>query len=175
MIKVAILVEDIFEDNELYYPYFRLQEEGFQVDLIGTEKDVVYKSKHGMPAVSNLASKDAFADDYDAVVIPGGYSPDYMRRCSDTVRFVRDMNEQKKPVAAICHGPWMMISGCDLEGCTLTGFYSIKDDIINAGAKYVDEEVVVDGNLITSRSPKDLPAFAKAIIKSINKSGTGSK
>jgi len=168
MSKIAILVEGLFEDNELYYPYFRLQEEGFQVDLIGTEKDVAYKSKHGMAApVSDLASKDAFADDYDAVVIPGGYSPDYMRRCSDTVRFVKDMNEQKKPVAAICHGPWMMISACGLKGRTLTGFYSIKDDIVNAGAKYVDKEVVVDGNLITSRSPKDLPAFLKAIIKSL--------
>ena len=167
MTRVAILVANIFEDNELFYPYFRLQEEGFQVDLVGAEKGVVYQSKHGAPAVSDLASSNASADDYDAVVIPGGYSPDQMRQCAETVRFVKDMNKKNKLIAAICHGPWMMISGCDLTGRTLTGYFSIKDDIENAGAKYVDEEVVVDGNLITSRTPKDLPAFAKAIIKAV--------
>ncbi len=167
MTRVAVLVADIFEDNELYYPYFRLQEEGFQVDLVGAEKGVVYKGKHGVPAVSDIASKDASADDYDAVVIPGGYSPDQMRRCSDTIQFVKDMSKQNKPIAAICHGPWMMISCCNLNGRTLTGFFAVKDDIVNAGATYVDEEVVVDGNLITSRTPKDLPAFAKAIVEAL--------
>ena len=165
MKKIAVLVADMFEDNELFYPYYRLQEEGFKVVLVGADKGVAYQSKHGAPAVSEIASSEAVADDFDAVVIPGGYSPDKMRTSQETVRFVKDMNTKKKLIAAICHGPWMVISGCgDLNGRTLTGYFSIKDDIINAGAKYVDEEVVVDGNLITSRTPKDLPAFAKAII-----------
>lgn len=137
------------------------------MDLVGTEKGVVYKGKYGVPALSDVASKDASADDYDAVVIPGGYSPDHMRRCPDTIRFVKDMNEQNKPIAGICHGPWMLVSCCNLNGRILTGFFSIKDDIVNAGASYVDEEVVVDGNLITSRTPKDLPAFGKAILMAL--------
>ena len=167
MKRVAILVANIFEDVELFYPYYRLLEEGFQVDLVGAEKGVDYKGKYGVPATSDVAAKDASANDYHAVVIPGGYSPDHMRRSPDTIQFVKEMNTQNKPIAAICHGPWMMASCCDLKGRTLTGFFSIKDDLVNAGARYVDEEVVVDGNLITSRTPKDLPAFAKAIIRAL--------
>lgn len=167
MKKVAILVANIFEDNELFYPYFRLKEEGYEVDLVGAEANTAYKSKHGAKAVSEKAAKDVSADDYDAVVIPGGYSPDYMRRSKETVQLVRDLNNQGKPVAAICHGPWMMASACDLKGKTLTSAPSIKDDLENAGGTYVDEEVVVDGNLITSRNPGDLPVFLKAIIKAL--------
>ena len=167
MKRAAILVANIFEDVELFYPYYRLLEEGFQVDLLGAEEGVVYKGKYGVPATSDVAARDASADDYDAVVIPGGYSPDHMRRSPDMVQFVKDMNARNKPIAAICHGPWMMASCCDLNGRTVTGFFSIKDDLVNAGANYVDEEVVVDGNLITSRTPKDLPAFTKAIIKAL--------
>ncbi|OHE44473.1 MAG: protease, partial [Tenericutes bacterium GWF2_38_8] len=109
--------------------------------------------------------KDVSASDYDAVIIPGGFSPDYMRRTQSTIDFVKEINAQKKPVAAICHGPWMMISSCDLKGRKLTGFHSVRIDIENAGAIYLDQEVVVDGNFVTSRTPKDLPAFTKAIIK----------
>ncbi|KKC29954.1 putative intracellular protease/amidase [Caldanaerobacter subterraneus subsp. pacificus DSM 12653] len=101
------------------------------------------------------------------MVIPGGYSPDHMRRCSDTVNFVKEMCQQQKIIAAICHGPWMMASSCDLKGKRVTSFFSIKDDLINAGAQYVDEEVVIDGNLITSRTPNDLVAFVKAIIEKL--------
>lgn len=169
MKKIAILVADYFEDNELFYPYFRLLEEGFSVDLVGAKKDETYKSKHNAPAISNVASKDVSANDYDAVIIPGGYSPDHMRRCPDTVKFVHEMNQQNKLIAAICHGPWMMASSCDLKERTLTGFYSIKDDLVNAGATYVDQEVVIDGNYITSRTPKDLPAFSKAILNYLSK------
>ena len=168
MKKIAILIEDLFDDKELIYPYYRMQEEGFQVDLIGAEKNFSYKSKFGMPLKSDLASRDISAKDYDAVIIPGGFSPDYMRRTQATVDFVKDMNALKKPVAAICHGPWLMISSCDLKGRKLTGFHSVRIDIENAGATYLDQEVVVDGNLITSRTPKDLPAFTKAIIKSLS-------
>ncbi len=167
MKKVAILVANVFEDNELFYPFFRLREEEHIVDLVGAEADTVYKSKNGAPVKSNKASKDVSADDYDAVIIPGGYSPDQMRRCKETVRFVKDMHERNKPIAAICHGPWMMASACDLKGRRVTGFDSIKDDMVNAGATFVDEEVVVDGNLITSRTPRDLPAFSKAILQAL--------
>lgn len=168
MKRIAILIEELFDDKELLYPYYRMQEEGYTVDLIGAEKNVSYKSKYGMPLKSDLASQDVSAKDYDAVIIPGGFSPDYMRRTKATVDFVRDMNAQKKPIAAICHGPWLMISSCDLKGRKLTGFHSVRVDIENAGATYLDQEVVVDGNFITSRTPKDLPAFAKAIIKSLS-------
>jgi protease I len=164
MKRIAILIEDLFDDKELLYPYYRMLEEGFTVDLIGVEKNISYKSKHGLPMKSDLGSKDVSADNYDAVIIPGGFSPDYMRRTQATVDFVRDMNTQNKLIAAICHGPWLMISSCNLNNRKLTGFHSVRIDIENAGAVYVDQEVVIDGNFITSRTPKDLPVFAKAII-----------
>ncbi len=167
MKKVAILVANVFEDNELFYPYFRLLEEGYTVDLVGAEADIVYKSKNGAPVKSHKAAKDVSAEDYDAVIVPGGYSPDQMRRSKAMVDFVKAVDKRKKPIAAICHGPWMMASACDLKGRTVTGFDSIKDDMVNAGAAFVDEEVVVDGHLITSRTPKDLPAFSKAILQAL--------
>lgn len=167
MKKVAVLVEDLFDDKELLYPYYRMLEEGYQVDLIGSEANVNYKSKHGLLMKSDFASKEISANDYVAVIIPGGFSPDYMRRTQATVDFVSKMDQSKKLIASICHGPWLMISSCDLRGRQLTGFHSISVDIKNAGAIFVDQEVVVDGNLITSRTPKDLPKFMKAIIKAL--------
>jgi protease I len=165
MKRIAILIEDLFDDKELLYPYYRMLEEGFSVDLIGAEKNFTYKSKFGMPLKSDVASKDVSANNYDAVIIPGGFSPDYMRRTPATVNFVKEMNGAHKPIAAICHGPWLMISSCDLKDRKLTGFHSVRVDIENAGAIYLDQEVVVDDNFITSRTPNDLPAFTKAIIK----------
>lgn len=169
MKKVAVLIEDYFDERELIYPYFRLMEEGYEVHLVGTQKDAIYAGKSGLTQKSTHASKDVKASDYEAVVIPGGYSPDHMRRCEDTIKFVKEANELHKPIAAICHGPWMLASCCDLKGKKLTSFSSIKDDLINAGAQYVDQEVAVDGNLITSRTPNDLGAFLKAIIEQIGK------
>ncbi len=167
MKKVAVLIEEMFDEKELLYPYFRLLEEGYEVHLVGTEKDKVYTGKSGLTEKSTHSSKDIQAKDYSGVVIPGGFSPDYMRRTEATVNFVKEMDEQDKPVAAICHGPWMMASACDLKGRKMTSFFSIKDDLINAGAEYLDQEVVIDGNLITSRTPKDLPIFMKTIIEKI--------
>lgn len=167
MKKVAILIEDLFDERELIYPYFRLLEEGFQVDLIGAEKDKVYTSKVGLTEKSTHSSKEVSADDYLGVVIPGGFSPDYMRRTKETVDFVREMDKAGKPIAAICHGGWMLASACDLKGKKVTSFFAIKDDLVNAGAEYVDQEVVVDGHLITSRTPKDLPIFLKTIIEKL--------
>ncbi len=169
MKKIAILVADLYDDNELYYPYYRLQEEGYQVHLIGAVKGTSYKSKHGMPAVSDEAAGNVSADDYDALVIPGGFSPDYMRRSKDIVAFAKAMADQNKPIAAICHGAWLMVSACDLKGRKLTCFHSIKDDVVNAGAIFVDEAVVIDGNYITSRTPKDLPVFLPALIQALKR------
>jgi len=167
MKKVAMLIENMFDDRELIYPYYRLQEEGFEVHLIGKKKDAVYTGKSGVTEKSTHASDEVSVDDYDALVIPGGFSPDYMRRTPASVNFVRAMNEAEKVVAAICHAPWMLASAGAIEGKKVTSFFSIKDDLINAGAEWLDEEVVVDGNIITSRSPKDLPIFLKTIIENI--------
>lgn len=168
MKKIAVLIEDLYDDKELIYPYYRMQEAGFTVDLIGSEANYTYKSKFGMPLKSNLASKDVSANDYEAVIIPGGFSPDYMRRCPATIEFVRAMDQLKKPIVSICHGPWLMISACNLKGKNITGFHSIRVDLENAGANYLDQEVVVDGNLITSRTPQDLPSLTKALLEKLS-------
>jgi protease I len=165
--KVAILAENFYEDMELLYPWYRLREEGFQVDLVGSQKGATYKGKYGYPVVSELASSEARPEDYAGVVIPGGYSPDHMRRCKATLDFVKAMERQKKPIAAICHGPWVMASCCDLKGKRITSFSAIKDDLINAGGKWEDAAVVVDGHLITSRTPGDLIPFTLEIIKQL--------
>jgi protease I len=168
MKRIAILIEDLFNERELIYPYYRLLEEGYEVHLVGPKKDTVYTSKSGLTEKSTHASNEIRAEDYDGVVIPGGFSPDFMRRTKATVDFVRDMDKLNKPVAAICHGGWMLASACNLKGKKVTSFFSIKDDMVHAGAEYVDEEVVVSGNIITSRNPNDLPVFLKAIIEKLN-------
>src|SRR5207244_3203930 len=122
-------------------------------------------SKLGYPARSDAAAADVTADDFDAVVIPGGFAPDYLRRSSFVLDLVRDMADQGKIVAAICHGPWVLCSTPALKGRRATSFFSIKDDVTNAGADWVDEPVVRDGNLITSRKPDDLPALLRTLIE----------
>ena len=166
MRKAAVLIEDLYQVLEVWYPYLRLREEGIQTVLVGTGKKT-YKSKDGYPAEEELSIKKAKADDFDAVVIPGGYAPDILRRYAEVNNFVIDMYKKKKLVAAICHGGWVLVSAGILRGKKVTGFYAIKDDLINAGAKFIDKEVVVDGNLITSRNPYDLPAFCTEIIKKL--------
>lgn len=166
MKKVAILLENMFDEQELIFPYHRLRED-FEVSLVGSEKDKAYESKSGFKIKSTHASDEINPEEYSGLVIPGGFSPDFMRRNENTKALVKKFNELNKPIAAICHGPWMLASCCDLKGREVTSFYSIKDDLVNAGAKWVDKEVVVDGNLITSRNPNDLPAFIKEFIKKI--------
>lgn len=165
MKKIAILVADLFDDNELFYPYYRFQEAGFEVDLIGAETGGSHKSKKGQTATTDFAAKDVSATDYEALMVPGGFSPDYMRRSPDIVAFAKAMNDAGKPIGAICHGGWLLISAMDLTGKTMTCYHSIRVDIENAGATYMDKEVVVDGNLITSRSPNDLPVFMKTFTE----------
>jgi len=166
--RVAILVADMYQELEFWYPYLRLLEEGAEVVAVGPEAKE-YKSKLGYPAKADLGAKDVRAQDFHAVVIPGGYAPDYLRRSPELVRFVREMAEAGKPVAAICHGPWMLCSARVVRGKRVTSFFAIRDDLENAGAIWVDEPVVADGNIITSRVPQDLPAFVKALIEVLQK------
>jgi protease I len=163
MRRVAILVEDQYQVLEVWYPYLRLREEGIETVLVGTGKKH-YKSKEGYPAIEELSIKKAKVADFDGVVIPGGYAPDILRRYKEVNRFVRDMFRKKKLVASICHGGWVLVSAGILKGRRATSFFAIKDDVVNAGAKFLDREVVVDGNLVTSRNPYDLPAFCREII-----------
>jgi len=166
MKKVAVLLEDYYQVLEVWYPYLRFREEGIKTVFVGTGKKA-YKSKEGYPAEEELSITKARVEAFDAVVIPGGYAPDILRRYDQVNKFVRQMYQKDKIVAAICHAGWVLVSAGILKGRKATCFSAIKDDLINAGAKYVDKEVVVDGNLITSRNPYDLPAFCREIIKKL--------
>ena len=163
--KIAVLVEEMYQEMEVWYPVYRLREAGCQVTLVGPKAGHEYPSKLGYPAKADKAAADVSAADFDLVVIPGGFAPDFMRRTEAMIRLASDMAERGKPVAAICHGPWVLCSTQALKGKKATCFFAIKDDVINAGATYVDAEVVRDGNLITSRKPDDLPAFLQAIVQ----------
>ena len=165
--KAAVLVEQQYQEMEVWYPVYRLREAGCQVTLVGPEAGQTYPSKLGYPAKSDKAARDVSADDFDLIVVPGGFAPDFMRRHQEVIKLVGAMAEQGKVVAAICHGPWVLCSTQALKGKRATCFFAIKDDVSNAGAKYVDAEVVRDGNLITSRKPEDLPAFLQAIIQAV--------
>ncbi|MGE5399569.1 MAG: type 1 glutamine amidotransferase domain-containing protein [Ignavibacteriales bacterium] len=164
--KVIIFVADMFEDLEFWYPCLRMKEAGASVVVVGPKADT-YTGKHGVPAKADKGIKDVKDNDFDILIIPGGYSPDMMRRSPEMVEFVKKMNQKGKTIAAICHGPWMLASAGIIKGKKLTSFFSIKDDLINAGAKWVDQEAVVDGNIITSRDPNDLPAFCRTIIEHV--------
>jgi protease I len=167
--RVAVLVEQQYQELEVWYPVYRLREAGCEVVLVGPKAGETYPSKLGYPAKADVSAADVTADRFAAVVIPGGFSPDYVRRSGPMLKLVRDIHAQGKPVAAICHGPWVLCSTTALKGRKATGFHSIKDDMVNAGATFVDQEVCVDGNVITSRKPDDLPAFVGAIIGMLRK------
>ncbi|MBI3551336.1 MAG: type 1 glutamine amidotransferase [Elusimicrobia bacterium] len=163
----AVLVEEMYQELEVWVPYYRLKEEGVKTFLVGAEKGKIYKSKLGYPAVAETDYKRLKASEVDTVVIPGGFAPDFMRRYPEPAKFVADAFKGGKVVASICHGAWILCSAEVLRGKTATCFYAIADDVRHAGAKYVDREVVVDGNLITSRKPEDLPAFCAAIVAAL--------
>ncbi len=165
--RAAILVEQQYQEMEVWYPLYRLREAGCKVTVVGPEAGQVYPSKLGYPAKSDKAARDVSANDFDLIVVPGGFAPDFIRRSEAMVRLVSDMAEQGKVVAAICHGPWVLCSTQALKGRKATCFFAIKDDVINAGAKYTDAEVVRDDNIITSRKPDDLPAFVLTIIQAV--------
>lgn len=164
--KVAvILVEDIYQDMEVWYPNFRLQEAGVKTIIVGTGSKKEYKSKFGYPIVADTSADKIKVSQIDAVIIPGGYAPDILRRYPAMVNLVREADKQRKVIASICHGAWLLCSANILRGRTVTCFFAIKDDVIHAGAKYVDREVVVNKNLVTSRKPEDLPAFMRETLK----------
>src|ERR1700680_714423 len=163
--KIAILVDTAYQEMEVWYPYYRFLEAGAECTFVGAEANKICHSKVGYPVTAQLSYDAVNADDFDGVVIPGGYAPDYIRRHSKALQFVRDMDAQGKLVASICHGPWVLCSAGILNGRRATCFFAIKDDVIHAGADYEDAEVIVDQNLVTSRKPEDLPAFCRAAIR----------
>ncbi len=165
--KVAIMVDEMYQVLEVWYPYYRLTEGGVEVDFVAAEANKEYHSKEGYPCVSGVSVKEANADDYDCMVVPGGFAPDFMRRSADVIKFAKEMVDAGKVIAAICHGGWLLCSTNVYKGKKATCFMAIKDDIKNAGAEYIDAECVVDGKLITSRKPDDLPAFCAAILKAL--------
>lgn len=162
--RVIILAEEMYNEYEFWYPYYRLKEAGADVTVVGSGSSETYKSKSGLQVNVDTSADQVSAADYDGIVIPGGYAPDLMRRYPSMVKLVKDSFEAGKVVAAICHAGWMLASAEIVQGKTVTCFFSIEDDLIHAGANYVDQDVVVDGNLITSRKPDDLPVFMKAVI-----------
>jgi protease I len=164
MKKVVLFVEEVYEDLELWYPKIRLEEEGFKVVIAGPVAGHVYRGKHGYPCKSDISFAEAKAQSFDAVVIPGGFAPDRLRRSLDVLHIVKEACAKNNVLAFICHGGWVPISAKVLKGKKVTGTVAIKDDLENAGAIWVDAEVVVDGNLISSRTPADLAPFCKAII-----------
>jgi protease I len=168
--KIAIMVEQMYQVLEVWYPYYRLRESGLEVNFVANQAQKEYPSKEGYPCISEVAAGRADADDYDCMIVPGGFAPDFMRRSPEVIKFANDMVDADKVIAAICHGGWLLCSTKIFKGKKATCFMAIKDDIINAGAEYVDEECVVDKNLITSRKPDDLPAFCQAILKALGQS-----
>jgi protease I len=167
--RVVLLAENLYQDLELWVPYYRLKEEGAEVTVVGSGSSRTFASKYGYPVEVDKEAKEIDMSKYDGVVIPGGYAPDMMRRYPEMVKIVGDAYQKGKVIAAICHAGWMLVSAGILKGKKVTGVSAIKDDLINAGANYVDEEVVRDGNLITSRKPDDLPAFCREMINALSK------
>lgn len=163
---VVVLAEDLYEDLELWYPALRLREEGARVIVAGTGARS-YRGKNGYPVEADTSVSKLSASDLDGVIVPGGYAPDRLRRYPEVLALVSDAYRQGKVVAAICHGPWVLISAEIVRGKRATCFFAIKDDLVNAGALYEDAPVVVDGTLVTSRQPSDLGPFCRAIIAAL--------
>lgn len=165
--KIAILVEELFNVYEFWYPYYRLLEAGAEVVVVGSGRTDKYNGKPGTDVQQDVSADDVKAADFDGIIIPGGFAPDMMRRYPAMVQLVAEGVEQGKVVAAICHAGWMLASAKVLNGRRVTSFFAIKDDLIHAGADWVDEAVVVDGKIITSRTPDDLPDFMRAVVKEL--------
>jgi len=163
------MVDEGVEDVEFLYPYYRFQEEGYEVDVVGSKAKETYLGKHGVPIKTDLSPEEANVDEYDAVVIPGGRAPDRMRINKGLVKIVKEAYEKGKVIAAVCHGPQMLIEADILRGKKATCWKSVVTDLKNAGATFIDAPAVVDGKLVTSRSPADLPKFCQETIKLLKK------
>lgn len=170
--RAAVMIGPLFEDSEATYPYYRLQEAGAEVELIGLAAGDEVKGKYGQPLVTDRAASDVAAGELDLLVIAGGFGPDKLRVDEGVVALVRAMDEAGKPIAFICHGGWVPVSAGILAGRRATSVPAIADDIRNAGAEWEDSEVVVDGNLISSRRPPDLPALMRETIGVAERSAT---
>lgn len=164
---VAILVEADYQDLEVWYPLLRLKEEGATVLVVGTGSSPSYKGKYGYPIQVQVVASQVDADRLDGIIIPGGWAPDRLRQHEPVLSLVRHLAGREKVIACICHGGWVLASANVVRGRTLTAYQAIRDDLVNAGAIFVDEECVRDGNFVTSRKPDDLPAFMRATVAAL--------
>ena len=167
MRSILIFVDQTYEDLELWYSKIRMEEAGFKTVVAGPKAKETYLAKHGYPCIAEVSYEEVHSRDFVALLIPRGFSPDRIRRNPKALLIVKEMHEARKPIAFICHGGWVPISAKILRDKNVTGTLAIRDDLENAGAKFLDQPVVVDDNLISSRTPKDLPEFTKAIIKQL--------
>jgi protease I len=167
MKSIIYFVDEIYEDLELWYPKIRLEEEGHKVTVAGQTAGQIYKGKHGYPCKADVAISEIKGKSYDAIAIPGGFAPDKLRRIPKVLELLREFDSENKVIAFICHAGWVLVSAKILKGRKVTSTTAIKDDMENAGALWKDEAVVVDKNLISSRTPADLPYFSKAIIAAL--------
>lgn len=167
--RIAVLVDQSYQEMEVWYSIYRLLEAGAEVVTVGPAAGQTISSKLGYPVKADRAYTDVKAADFDGVVAPGGWAPDYIRRSEAAIAFVAEIGRQGKLLAAICHGPWVLCSADVLRGRKVTSFFAIKHDVIHAGGLWEDAEVVVDGNVVTSRKPEDLPAFVRACIDVVSR------
>lgn len=165
--KVIALVDEEFEDLELWYPIYRVLEEGAEVHLAGPQKGKKYIGKYGVPAEAQYAFEELNSRDYDGILVPGGWAPDKLRRYGKVLEIIREMHEARKPIGQICHAGWVLVSAKILDGITVTSTPGIRDDMENAGAIWKDEPVVVDGHIISARRPPDLPPYGKAFVEAL--------
>ncbi len=167
--KILIFAADDYEDLELHYPKIRCEEAGFDVVIAGEKKDYEYKSKHGYPCKTDISFSDVSVKDYIALIIPGGFAPDTLRTIPEVLKITRHFHEEEKLIAFICHGAWIPVSAGILDDIKCTSYFSIRDDVKNAGGIWSDEPVVKDRHFISSRKPEDLARFCSAIIEVIAK------
>lgn len=165
--NAVILVENIYEDQEFWYPYYRLKEDGYDITIVAPKKKETYTSKHGYPVISEATPGEIDPKSLSVLVVPGGFAPDKLRRDKSVLNLVKDAYDNGVVIGTICHAAWVAISAGITKGKRMTCVSAIKDDLINSGAEYVDEALVVDGNIITSRTPADLPVFVKGMLENV--------
>lgn len=162
--RIIIFIENLYQELELWYPLLRLKEEGVETKLVGTGSSDLYSGRNGFPAKPEVTASSITSRDFDGIIIPGGFAPDYLRRYPAIINLVKETFQQGKLIGALCHGPSVLISADIIRGKRITGNRAIRDDIVNAGGEYVDFHTVVDGNILTAQGPNDLPVFMKEVI-----------
>ncbi|MEN1761861.1 type 1 glutamine amidotransferase domain-containing protein [Anoxynatronum sibiricum] len=163
-IRFIQLVDEAFEDLELWYPVYRLREAGIEVLLAGKEANRVYHGKYGVPATTDLRLADVNPEDFDGLLIPGGWAPDKLRRYPEVLDLARHMDQENKIIGQICHAGWVLVSANTLKGKQVTSTPAIRDDLVNAGAHWIDEPVVTHGSLVSAKGPADLPQYMRALL-----------